>query len=265
VSAGCSPASNGPRRVRPWRDPRDYSGSTHPPTTTSHDARNRGTPEASSGDGGVGALRRSPELRGPVEPPKDHEHANDHLASIYGSREEQFPTAVPFVRQWLQRGERCPYVADDNTTEEVLADVRRDLKFRIEDHDDEIDVGELPRVRGDASQLRQVFQNLLENALEYSGDEPPRVHVSAERDGAAWTVAVRDEGIGIGPEETGRIFEVFQRLHSREAHEGPGIGLALCRRIVDRHGGEIRVESDPGEGTTFLVTLPGVDASEPPV
>ncbi|QSW98055.1 PAS domain S-box protein [Haloterrigena alkaliphila] len=160
----------------------------------------------------------------------------------------------------------------------VLDDVLADLQLQIEESDADISVPSLPRVRGDRSQLRQVFQNLLSNAIEYSGDEPPRVDVSAERcearsasersgetaenGGSQWTVSVRDEGIGIDPDDADRVFEVFQRLHSHEEHAGTGIGLALCRRIVERHGGEISVESEPGEGSTFSVTLPALEAAE---
>ncbi|WP_137291732.1 PAS domain S-box protein [Natronorubrum halophilum] len=144
----------------------------------------------------------------------------------------------------------------------VLEDVLEDLSIQIEETDAEITVEELPSVRGDADQLRQVFQNLLSNALEYSGDESPTIDVSADRDGTRWTISVADEGIGIDAEETDRIFEVFQRLHSREEHDGTGIGLALCQRIVERHGGEIRVDSEPGEGATFSVTLPAAETSD---
>ncbi|OLZ41324.1 histidine kinase [Natrinema saccharevitans] len=145
--------------------------------------------------------------------------------------------------------------------EDVLADVREDLQFRIEEEDAAVTVGSLPAVRGDAGQLRQVFQNLLANALEYNGDEPPEIHVGAERAGDRWAISVRDEGIGIDPEHQERIFRVFQRLHSHEDHPGTGIGLALCHRIVERHGGEITVDSEPGEGATFTVTLPAADGS----
>ncbi|SFG48043.1 PAS domain S-box-containing protein [Halopelagius inordinatus] len=138
----------------------------------------------------------------------------------------------------------------------VLAETRDDLQMRIEETDAEITSEELPRVRGDASQLRQVFQNLLDNAIEYSGDGPPRVDITAEREGAYWRVSVSDEGIGIDPEHTDRVFEVFQRLHTRDEHDGTGIGLSLCRRIVERHGGTVRVDSEPGEGATFSFTLP---------
>ncbi|WP_375137275.1 MULTISPECIES: PAS domain-containing protein [Halostella] len=141
----------------------------------------------------------------------------------------------------------------------VLDDVRADLRVRIEESDADVDVGDLPRVEGDDNQLRQLFQNLLSNALEYSGDEPPRVTVDAERTGSAWTVSVSDEGIGIDPEDQDRIFEVFQRLHGVDEHAGTGVGLALCQRIVERHGGDIWVESEPGEGSTFRFTLPAAE------
>ncbi len=139
---------------------------------------------------------------------------------------------------------------------DVLDDVRADLGVRIEESGAEISAEDLPVVEGDGGQLRQVFQNLLDNAIEYSGDDPPRVHVSAERDGREWAVCVRDEGIGIDADDPDSVFEVFQRLHAPDDHSGTGIGLALCERIVERHGGEIWVESEPGEGSTFTFTLP---------
>jgi len=142
----------------------------------------------------------------------------------------------------------------------VLADVRADLEMRIEETGAEVTAETLPRVEGDPNQLRQLLQNLLDNALTYTGEEPPRVHVSAEREGEMWAVSVRDEGVGIDPEDTEEVFEVFQRLHSREEYDGTGIGLALCERIVERHDGEIWVDSESGEGATFTFTLPAVEA-----
>ncbi|MBZ6495221.1 PAS domain S-box protein [Natrinema longum] len=139
---------------------------------------------------------------------------------------------------------------------DLVDDVLADLQFRIEETDAEITVGELPRVEGDSSQLRQVFQNLLSNAITYSGDGPPRVHVDAERRDQEWVLSVADEGIGIDPADQERVFTIFNRLHSREEYEGTGIGLALSERIVERHGGEIWVDADPGEGATFSFTLP---------
>ena len=145
----------------------------------------------------------------------------------------------------------------------VLESVLADLQLQIEETDAEITTDTLPRTEGDAAQLRQVFQNLLSNALEYSGDEPPRVSVDAERRGREWVISVHDEGIGIDPDDQERVFEVFQRLHSRKKYSGTGIGLALCQRIIERHGGEIWVDSEPGEGATFSFTLPAADDFEP--
>ena len=144
----------------------------------------------------------------------------------------------------------------------VLETALEDLLMKIEEHDAEITIESLPTVEGDRGQLRQVFQNLVSNAIEYSGDELPQIHITAEREDTRWIVSVSDEGIGIDPADADRIFEVFQRLHTREEYAGTGIGLALCQRIVERHGGEIRVDSEPGEGSTFSFTLPAVVDAE---
>nr|WP_121741424.1 PAS domain S-box protein [Natronorubrum halophilum] len=138
----------------------------------------------------------------------------------------------------------------------VFENARADLAMTIDESAAEITATSLPRVHGDAGQLRQVFQNLLSNAVTYCGDERPRIRVAAEKDGREWVISVRDEGIGIDPADRDRIFEVFQRLHSHEVYDGTGIGLALCERIVERHGGEIWVESESGDGSTFYFTLP---------
>ncbi|RKD98206.1 MEDS domain-containing protein [Halopiger aswanensis] len=140
----------------------------------------------------------------------------------------------------------------------LVDDVRADLQIQIEETGTEIATDDLPRVEGDASQLRQVFQNLLENAIQYSGDTPPAIRVDATRRGREWVISVEDDGIGIDPADQDRVFTVFDRLHSREEYEGTGIGLALCQRIVERHGGDIWVDSEPGEGSTFSFTLPAV-------
>lgn len=144
---------------------------------------------------------------------------------------------------------------------DVLGDVRTDLQRQIDESDAEITVEALPSIEGDEDQLRQLFQTLLENALKYSGDESPRVHLSAERDDEEWVIAVRDEGIGIDPADQDRIFEVFHRLHSRQEYDGTGIGLALSQRIVERHNGDLWVEADRGDGSTFYITLPGSGAN----
>ncbi|SEH12744.1 PAS domain S-box-containing protein [Natronorubrum sediminis] len=140
--------------------------------------------------------------------------------------------------------------------EVILEDVVTDLEVRIEETGAAITIESLPSVYGDPGQLRQVFQNLLDNALTYSGEQSPQIAVFAERDGHEWHISVRDHGIGIDPDNADRIFQVFDRLHSVDEYAGTGIGLALCQRIVERHDGDIRVVSEPGEGARFTVTLP---------
>jgi light-regulated signal transduction histidine kinase (bacteriophytochrome) len=113
----------------------------------------------------------------------------------------------------------------------------------------------LPAVWGDEAQLVQLFQNLLANGIKFRGDAPPQVHVSARLENGEWAFSVRDNGIGIAPEDVPRLFTIFERLHSQEEYPGTGIGLALCKRIVERHGGRIGVESTPGKGSVFSFTL----------
>ncbi|UTF52966.1 PAS domain-containing sensor histidine kinase [Natronosalvus rutilus] len=148
---------------------------------------------------------------------------------------------------------------DSVNLEAVLDDVLTDLDIRLDETGAKITAEPLPTVSGDASQLRQLFQNLMENALQYSGEQEPRVAISATRDEEEWIVSVSDEGIGIDQEDADRVFKVFQRLHSHEEYEGTGIGLALCKRIVERHGGEIWIDSNPDDGSTFSFTLPAAD------
>ncbi|MEX2376068.1 MAG: PAS domain S-box protein [Dehalococcoidia bacterium] len=145
---------------------------------------------------------------------------------------------------------------EEVSMEIALKGVLRGLGPAIEETSAVVTNDPLPVVEGDTTQLSQLLQNLIANALKFRGDEPPRVHVSARAEGSEWVFAVRDEGIGIDPKFQERIFVIFQRLHSRGEYPGTGIGLAICRKIVERHGGGIWVESSPGEGATFFFTLP---------
>ena len=139
----------------------------------------------------------------------------------------------------------------------IVGGVLSDLEARIAQSNAQIEVGILPTIFADAPQMRQLFQNLVGNALKFGRPEiAPQVRISATMDGDICTLSVEDNGIGFEAQHAQRIFEPFQRLHGRSAYEGTGIGLSICRKIVERHGGNLRAQSTPGEGTTFFVTLP---------
>ena len=139
---------------------------------------------------------------------------------------------------------------------DVFNDVLALLESSIHDSTGQVTRGDLPTVMGDRSQLVQLMQNLIGNGLKYHGDKPPHVHVSAERNGNEWTLSVRDNGIGIDTKHYDRIFEIFKRLHDQKEYPGTGIGLAVCRRVVERHNGRIWLESEPGHGSVFHFTIP---------
>lgn len=138
----------------------------------------------------------------------------------------------------------------------IMRCVLHDLEGRVHDTNATVQYGELPAVVADEQQLTQLLQNLIGNALKFRGIETPHVRIDAERQSDHWLFTVRDNGIGIAPENAEQIFVLFQRLHSRQQYEGTGIGLAVCKKIVERHGGRIWVESELGKGAAFKFTLP---------
>jgi PAS domain S-box-containing protein len=149
-----------------------------------------------------------------------------------------------------------PLVA--TSAEEALSEAIRNLELTFEESKASVECDRLPVIDADRAQLVRLFQNLIGNAIKYRGDAPPRVHVWAEEQEDDWVFHVEDNGLGIDPKYNERIFVIFQRLHSRDAYAGTGIGLAVCKRIVERFGGRIWVESKLGEGSNFCFSLPKV-------
>ncbi|MFI5607866.1 ATP-binding protein [Amycolatopsis sp. NPDC051903] len=149
-------------------------------------------------------------------------------------------------------------------TGKLLDEALGNLEPVIEETGARFERGELPEVRGEASLLTAVLQNLVNNALKFHGEEPPVVRVSAEREGDEWLFSVSDNGIGIEEQYAERIFVIFQRLHSKAAYGGTGIGLAMCRKIVEYHGGRIWLDTDVTEGSRFRFTLPVPGAADSP-
>jgi PAS domain S-box-containing protein len=138
----------------------------------------------------------------------------------------------------------------------------KNLQEAIKDSRAVVRVGPLPKLFGDPSQLTLLFQNLIGNAIKYRNQRTPEIDIDARLQGEEWLFSVRDNGIGIEPQYLERIFQMFQRLHSRKDYPGTGIGLAACKKIVERHGGRIWVESQPGEGSTFRFTIPQAEGSK---
>jgi signal transduction histidine kinase len=140
--------------------------------------------------------------------------------------------------------------------ERLMAEVAEDLRPRLQEAGATLEVGELPAVEGDARQLRRLLQNLISNAVKFRGDAPPRVEVSGVTSSDGWIVSVRDNGLGVPPDDAARIFGMFARVRRDQERDGTGIGLAVCRRVVEAHGGRIWVEPAQGGGSAFRFTLP---------
>lgn len=144
----------------------------------------------------------------------------------------------------------------------VLNNALANLKFAIEESGAVVTCDTLPEVMADTTQLSQLFQNLIANAIKFKSEQPPQIHIGVERTGQEWRFAVRDNGIGIEPQYAERIFIIFQRLHTRDKYPGTGIGLAICKKIVERHGGNIWIESQLQHGATFFFTIPDRAANQ---
>ncbi len=142
----------------------------------------------------------------------------------------------------------------------VLKTALDNLSHRINTSGAKVTHDALPMLNVDSNQMVLLFQNLISNAIKFQSDQPPQIHISAKSNAGQWEFSVRDNGIGIEPKHYERIFQIFQRLHTRKEYPGTGIGLAICKKIVERHGGRIWVESMPGKGSTFYFTIPDKEA-----
>jgi light-regulated signal transduction histidine kinase (bacteriophytochrome) len=139
---------------------------------------------------------------------------------------------------------------------EILAEVTREFHIAITDHKAEIISFGLPVVKADPVQIKLVFQNLIQNAIKFRSKEKPVIEISAKQTAKTWVFCIKDNGIGIPEDAYEKIFEVFQRLHEKEIYPGTGIGLSICKKVIERHGGKIWVKSEQGKGSEFCFTLP---------
>ena len=145
---------------------------------------------------------------------------------------------------------------ESTNCETVLDLTINNLQLLIKETNTSITINSLPTLLADHSQLLQLWQNLITNAIKYRSDKPPQIEIGAKVQNNQWLFSVKDNGIGIDSSYYERVFAIFQRLHTREKYPGTGIGLAVCQKIVDRHGGKIWVESESGQGSTFYFTIP---------
>lgn len=138
----------------------------------------------------------------------------------------------------------------------VVEEALRNLQSAIAESAAVVQCGKLPELQADRLQLVQLFQNLIGNAIKFRGPEPPVISISARQKEESWVFSVEDNGIGIAPEHSETIFVIFQRLHTRQEYPGNGIGLAICKKIIEQHGGKIWLKSESGNGSTFQFSLP---------
>jgi signal transduction histidine kinase len=201
-------------------------------------------------------------LRRKVEPGGDQQV--DHLVGGIASATDRMRALIRDLLSYSRagRGELNPELVDVTGAVRQVLD---DLAGPVSQRGAEVFVGAMPIVRADRGQVCQVLQNLIGNALKFCDADTPRIEVRAVREGAVHRISVADNGIGIELDEAERIFRPFHRLHSEDSYEGTGIGLAICQKIVTRHGGTIWAEGMPGQGTTFHFTLPAVNEEPPSV
>ena len=165
--------------------------------------------------------------------------------------EQQIKDLLDYSRV-TTRGKEFEWLDVNAVVEQVL----KDMSLIIKEKKARITRDPLPKMMGDPSQLGRVFQNLIGNAIKFSGNQPPQIHIGAKESDGEWKLWVQDRGIGVDPKNCERIFLMFERLHPRSEYPGTGIGLAICKKIIERHGGRIWVESEPGRGSTFYFTIP---------
>ncbi len=168
------------------------------------------------------------------------------------SRMQQLIQAV-LLHSSIKAEENLSSVTDVNS---VLDEVLTNLRQSINESKSEFDIGEMPEVAVERTQLVQLFQNLISNSIKYRGSKTPAIHISAELSVDRWLFTLRDNGIGVDPKYADKIFDMFARLHGKTEYQGTGIGLAICKKIVTAHGGKIWMESEPGQGSIFYFSLP---------
>lgn len=184
------------------------------------------------------------------------DHDADQFIQILNEGAQRMITMVHDLLAYTEAAKATEAPDEEADANAALARSIKDLQAMIRDNEATVTNDALPRVRIRGIHLQQLFQNLLSNAIKYRTAEPPRVHVSADNFGRYWRFSVKDNGIGIEPQYQDQIFGIFKRLHGRDKYSGSGIGLALCKRIAERYGGRIWVESEVNQGATFFFTAP---------
>jgi two-component system, chemotaxis family, sensor kinase Cph1 len=185
---------------------------------------------------------------------KLNEEGKEYLTRMQNSTKRM----QQLIRDLLKYARVAAHTEPQDTVDlrEAVMEVISDLELKIERFGANVEVFELPAVKGEKSQIRQLFQNLIANALKFHGEEQPHIKIYSRLTDHDCRIFVEDNGIGFDEKYLDRMFAPFQRLHGKSAYEGTGMGLAICRKIVERHGGSITAKSKPGEGSTFIITLP---------